>query len=167
MDLSPASGSNRPTPNSTAPSEARTSYSNPASGSNNGGTNNNNNGGAGRPGSHSSHSRSYETSPAMTHQNLNSTSSQANGAPTAFAFNSGGGGSIHDYSTMTGSGMTPGPFEISDVDVGGVGARDFVVPSWETGGSGMTPGGDGGMLGSLMGVGGMEMGWDGEIGRDR
>lgn len=161
MDLSPVSGSNRPTPNSTAPSD-RTSHSTSGPNNNN---NTTNNGGSG-PGTHtSSHSRSYETSPALTHQNLHPSSSAntVGNATTAFQFGGDNGGSgVHDYAGM-GSGMTPGGFGIGDV-----GSRDFVVPSWESGGSGMTPVGEG-MMGSLMGVGvgGMEMGWDAEIVRDR
>lgn len=179
MDLSPVSGSNRLTPNSTAPSDTRTSVSGP----NNNSNNNNNTTGSGGPGSPSSHPRSYETSPAMPHRNLHHPSSSANtvnNATTTFSYGNngvsngisgvsggggGGSGSVHDYGSLSGSGLTPGPFGIGDVS-DGVGSRDFVVPSWESGGSGMTPVGEG-MLGQLMGVGGMEMGWDGEMGRDR
>lgn len=154
MDLSPVSGSNRLTPNSTAPSETRTAHSNS-------GLNNNNSGGG--PGSHSSHPRSYETSPAMPHQNLGNNSHTHNPHPNSYGGSGGGGGGGNsDYGSMGGSGLTPVAFD--DVSAGG--SRDFVVPSWENGGSGMTPGGEG-MLNQLLGIGPMEIGWDGEIVRDR
>jgi hypothetical protein len=130
MDLSDNLHSDRPTPNSSTPSDTRSS-------------NQAGSAAVGRNGS-----SSFETSPASSHQDGRSANTNNYFNPTTDYSNSG-----------SGTGMTPGSTGYLPSTPGT--RNDFSVPNgWELSNQGLTPVGEG-VFRELMGMGPMDMGWDG------
>lgn len=142
--LSPNTGnssSDRPTPNSTTPSESRATNL--------------------KPGQTSS-GTSYETSPASSHSH-NAVRAPAPPAPDSRSMSAFFSTQL-DYSSVSATGMTPensNPFTMPETP-----GRDFQVPpGWEMSGqtTGLTPVGEG-VFRQLMGLGPMDpmdLGWEG------
>jgi hypothetical protein len=133
MEFSEQGQSDRPTPTSTTPSDGRTSLQP----------------GHAQGGHSQSGNSSFETSPVASHQQNPSTRLH-NSFFTA--------GSDIDFSNGTGTGLTPGNNQFTMPETPG--GRDFNVPGgWEMG-QVLTPVGEG-VFRELMGLGPMDMGWDG------
>lgn len=129
MDLSDQTHSDRPTPNSSTPSDTRSSIQASS-------------GQAGQSGG-----SSFETSPASSHQNDNRSAAAFFGHAT-------------DFSNVGGTGLTPNSTNFTLPPTPGRG-NDFNVPNgWELSNQGLTPVGEG-VFRELMGMGPMDMGWDG------
>lgn len=101
-----------------------------------------------QPGQTHSGRSSFDASPASSHQ----PHGDPNRAANAFFTHA------TDFSNVGGTGMTPGS-SMSMPDTPG--GRDFTVPGgWEMNGQGLTPVGEG-LFQQLMGMGPMDMSWDG------